>query len=337
MFRLLIIAVFACSFSATAQVNPAAVGKITPTEQTPVHDPAMIKQGSTYYIFSTGSGIAVFSSVDLKNWKKEKPVFDAPPKWAVEAVPGFKGHIWAPDISYHHGQYYLYYSVSAFGKNTSCIGLTINKTLDPLSADYKWEDQGKIIQSIPGRDMWNAIDANLVIDSQDIPWLSFGSFWNGIKLVKLNNDLKSLAEPQVWHSIAARPRKPGLPDASAGNAAIEAPFIFKRNEYYYLFVSKDYCCRAEKSDYKVVVGRSKTITGPYVDKTGLSMQADGGSLLLQGDSKKWYGAGHNAVYHADGNDYIVYHGYDAADKGKAKLIIQLLHWDTEGWPEIAPW
>ncbi len=152
--------------------------------------------------------------------------------------------------------------------------------------------------------------------------------------MKLNNDLKSLAEPQVWHSIAARPRKPGLPDASAGNAAIEAPFIFKRNEYYYLFVSKDYCCRAEKSDYKVVVGRSKTITGPYLDQTGLPMQADGGSLLLQGDGKKWYGAGHNAVCHSDGKDYMIYHGYDAADKGKAKLIIQLLHWDMEGWPEV---
>ena len=60
------------------------------------------------------------------------------------------------------GLYYLYYSVSAFGKNTSCIGVATNKTLHPSSPDYKWTDHGKVIQSVPGRDMWNAIDPNLV-------------------------------------------------------------------------------------------------------------------------------------------------------------------------------
>src|ERR1700712_3902737 len=86
-----------------------------------VHDPVMIKQDSTYYIFCTGFGITVWSSTNMKNWKQEKPVFDKAPQWAVDAIPGFKGHIWAPDISYHNGKYYLYYAVSAFGKNTSCI------------------------------------------------------------------------------------------------------------------------------------------------------------------------------------------------------------------------
>ncbi len=333
MRKIFIIGFLVSAFTATAQ-QQVRVGTISPTQQTPVHDPVMIKQGNTYYLFCTGFGISVFTSADLKNWKKEKPVFEAAPKWAVEAVPGFKGHIWAPDISYHNGKYYLYYSVSAFGKNTSCIGVTINKTLDPLSADYKWEDQGKLIQSVPGRDMWNAIDANLIVDEQNIPWLSFGSFWNGIKLVKLNADLKSVAEPQEWHTIASRPRKFDLPDSSGGNAAIEAPFIFKKNNFYYLFTSWDYCCRGEKSDYKVVAGRSEKITGPYLDKNGIPMKAGGGSLVVEGDNKKWYGAGHNAVYRLNQQDYIVYHGYDATDKGKSKLIIHPLGWDKEGWPKL---
>jgi arabinan endo-1,5-alpha-L-arabinosidase len=122
----------------------------------------MAKEGDTYYLFCTGMGISVWSSPDMNNWKKEKPVFSQAPKWAVDAIPTFQGHIWAPDISFYKGQYYLYYSVSAFGKNTSCIGLATNKTLNPGSPDFKWVDHGKVIQSIPGKTNWNAIDPNLI-------------------------------------------------------------------------------------------------------------------------------------------------------------------------------
>jgi arabinan endo-1,5-alpha-L-arabinosidase len=297
----------------------------------PVHDPVMIRQDSSWYVFCTGQGITVWSSADRLHWKKEPPVFSAPPAWAVAAIPGFKGHVWAPDISYYNGVYYLYYAVSAFGKNTSAIGLATNKTLTPAAPGYKWEDHGMVIQSIPGRDMWNAIDPNLVVDDAGTPWLSFGSFWNGIKLMRLDAGLTKPAGPPEWYTIAARPRDPSTPDTAAGNAAIEAPFIFKKNGYYYLFVSWDYCCRAEKSTYKVVLGRSKKVTGPYYDKAGIDMRLNGGTLLLEGD-KDWYGAGHNAVYTFGGRDYIIFHAYDAHDKGRSKLRIEELHWDKDGWP-----
>jgi arabinan endo-1,5-alpha-L-arabinosidase len=293
----------------------------------------MIKQDSNYYIFCTGAGISMWSSVNMKDWKPEKPVFNKPPQWAVDAVPGFKGHIWAPDISYQHGKYYLYYAVSAFGKNTSCIGLAINKTLNTASPDYKWEDIGKVIQSVPGRDMWNAIDPNLMVDDNGTPWLSFGSFWNGIKLVKLKDDLKSVAEPQQWYTIASRKRDFFIADSLAGDAAIEAPFIFKKDKYFYLFVSFDYCCRAEKSTYKIVVGRSEHVMGPYTDRHDMAMTAGGGSLLLEGD-KNWFGAGHNGTYNFNGHDYLIFHGYDAADKGRSKLRIEELEWDAQGWPVV---
>ncbi|MFT3680233.1 MAG: arabinan endo-1,5-alpha-L-arabinosidase [Ferruginibacter sp.] len=317
-----------------AQHKQDTVGTITSTRQTTVHDPVMIKQGSNYYLFCTGWGISIYSSKDLKSWRKEKPVFEAAPQWAVNAVPGFKGHIWAPDISYHNGKYYLYYAVSAFGKNTSCIGLAINKTLDPASPDYKWEDRGKVIQSVPGRDMWNAIDANEIDDEKGDHWLVFGSFWNGMKLVKLNSELTAVAQPEEWYTVAARPRDFKLPDSSAGDAAIEAPFIIKKDKYYYLFVSWDYCCRGEKSDYKVVMGRSDKLIGPYLDKNGTSLTQNGGSLIVQGDNREWFGAGHNSVYNFDGKYYIIYHGYDAKDKGRPKLIIDELEWDRDGWPAI---
>ena len=313
---------------------PAPVGTITPTRETPVHDPVMIKQNGRYYLFCIGFGVLVFSSTDMTNWRKEKPVFAKTPEWVIKAIPGFRGgSMWAPDISFNNGKYYLYYAVSAFGKNTSCIGVAVNKTLDSASAGYNWEDRGMVIQSVPGRDMWNAIDPNLVIDAGNTPWLAFGSFWEGIKLVQLNASLTSVAQPGQWFTIARRPRDFNTPDTAAGNAAIEGPFIFKKNKYYYLFVSWDYCCRGEKSDYKVVVGRSEKVTGPYLDKNNKDLVNNGGTLVIQGDNREWYGAGHNSAYTFDGNDYMIYHGYDAKDRGRSKLIIHQITW-VDGWPEI---
>jgi arabinan endo-1,5-alpha-L-arabinosidase len=291
----------------------------------PVHDPVIIQQDSSFYIFATVMGISTWRSADMKNWKREKPVFSSPPRWAVAAVPGFKGHIWAPDISYHNGRYYLYYAVSVFGKNTSCIGLAVNKTLHTDSPDYKWEDMGKVIQSVPGRDMWNAIDPNEAEDDKGNHWLAFGSLWNGIKLVKLTDDLRSVAQPGQWYSIAARQRRFILPDSVAGDATIEAPFIFKKGDYYYLFVSFDYCCRGEKSTYKIMAGRSATIQGPYLDRDGLPMTLGGGSQVLEGDAN-WHGVGHNAVIAVAGTDYLVFHRYNTNDHGKSKLRKKRLNW-----------
>lgn len=309
-------------------------GTVFPARQTPVHDPVMIRQDSMYYLFCTGFGISVWSSVDMREWKNEKPVFEKAPEWAVKTIPGYRGHTWAPDISYHNGQYYLYYSVSAFGKNTSCIGLATNKTLNPSSPDFNWRDQGKVIQSVPGRDLWNAIDPNLIVDENKTPWLVFGSFWNGMKLVKLQNDLLAVTQPEEWHTVAARKRSFEAADTAAGDAAIEAPFIFKKDNYYYLFVSFDYCCRGVNSTYKIMVGRSERVTGPYRDKEGVELVKGGGSLLLQGETGEWYGVGHNAVYTFDGKDYLICHGYDTRDNGKSKLIIRELQWNAAGWPVV---
>lgn len=336
IFCLLVVAV---SLSSFAQ-SPLAIGTVLPTRQVPVHDPVMIREGDTYYLFCTGFGIALWSSKDLQSWKKEAPVFANAPQWAVDTIPGFKGHIWAPDISYHNGQYYLYYSVSAFGKNTSAIGVATNKTLDPSSPEFKWEDHGRVIQSYPGKTNWNAIDPNLVTDENGTPYLVFGSFWDGLKLVKLTGDLLRPAEdvskvPTVASrkktSSAANPPAVDNNPVDAGGNAIEAPFIFKKGAYYYFFASIDYCCKGEKSTYKVIIGRSKMLAGPYLDKSGAALRHGGGTIQLQGN-KDWHGVGHNGICSADGKDFILYHGYDAADGGKSKLLIQELKWDSDGWP-----
>ncbi len=273
------------------------------------------------------------SSQDLKEWKREPPVFAEKPAWTDGVVPNFENHIWAPDISLHNGTYYLYYSVSTFGKNTSAMGVATNTTLNPEDEDYKWVDHGIVVQSVPNRDMWNAIDPNLVFDDEGIPWLAFGSFWDGLKLVKMDGSLKSIAYPEEWHTIARRERSFDLPDSDPGNAALEAPFIFKKNGYYYQFLSWDLCCRGEKSTYKIVVGRSKGVTGPYVDQKGIPLREGGGTLLVEGN-KNWYGAGHNSTYTFDGTDYMFFHAYDANDKGAPKLKVAELGWDDEKWPKL---
>ncbi len=305
-----------------------------------VHDPVIIKQDSVYYIFCTGRGISVWSSKNMKEWKREKPVFDTLP-WAVQAVKGFTNHIWAPDISYYKGLYYLYYSISAFGKNTSCIGVATNKTLDPAAPNFKWIDHGKVIQSYPGKTNWNAIDPNLITDKKGNSWMSFGSFWDGLKLIPLKKDrLHTIGDTINLPTIASRKKQsssdnpPSVDDnpKDAGGNAIEAPFIFYKNDYYYLFASIDYCCKGVKSTYKMIVGRSKKIIGPFMDKDGMDMAKGGGTIVLAGDSN-WYGVGHNAAANFDGIDYLVFHAYDAKDNGRPKLRIEKLSWDN-GWPVV---
>ncbi|UOQ50949.1 arabinan endo-1,5-alpha-L-arabinosidase [Hymenobacter cellulosivorans] len=327
LFGLLLVSGLLTNTPGAAQAQtPALIG---------AHDPVMIRQDGTYYMFGTGPGIAVWSSRDRQHWTPEQPVFAQAPAWAVQAVPGFKNHIWAPDISFHNGVYSLFYSVSAFGKNTSCIGLATNKTLNPKSPDYKWVDHGRVVQSVPGRDMWNAIDPNLIRDEAGRPWLTFGSFWEGIKLVQLRPDLTAPAQPEQWRTLARRPRDPKLNDSLPGDGAIEAPFIFRKNGFYYLFTSFDYCCRGPQSTYRIVVGRAKSVTGPYVDQAGVALDQGGGTPVLSGD-KNWYGLGHNSVYSFDNQDYLVFHGYDAADKGHSKLRVEKLTWNAAGWPVVQP-
>lgn len=304
-----------------------------------VHDPVMIKQDDTYYLFATGRGIAAWSSRDMRSWEREPPVFESAPEWTDSVVPGFRNHIWAPDIYHHAGTYYLYYSVSAFGKNTSAIGVATNTTLHADDPAFEWVDHGIVVQSVPGRDMWNAIDPNVIHDDERSPWLAFGSYWLGMKLVRLDDSMLEVEQPEEWHTIAARHRYWKLDERDAGdtrNGAIEAPFLFKKNGYYYLFVSWDRCCNREESTYKVVAGRSRDIRGPYVDKENQPMIHGGGSLVVRGidGHARWAAAGHNAAYTFDGTDYLILHAYDITDRGRSKLMIEPIQWDEDGWPFV---
>ena len=316
------------------------------TTDTPmVHDPVMAKEGDTYYIYATGMGIQQLTSRDRKTWTvSRQPVMSVIPGWTTDSVPGFGNHVWAPDVIQWHGQWWMAYSCSTFGKNGSAISLLSSRSL----RSNMWKDEGCIVTSHERKrtadskwtgDNWNAIDPNFVIDSQDQPWLVWGSFWDGIQLVRLDSTMH-IAKGEKPHTIARRydpsfkPTEPNPTSKFAGTNAIEAPFIFKHGDYYYLFVSWDYCCRGAKSNYRVAVGRSKSVSGPYLDRKGKNMVNGGGTLFLEGDKKEWEAAGHCAAYTFDGEDIFVCHGYSATQNGAAMLIQRPISWTADGWPEL---
>lgn len=301
-----------------------------------VHDPVMAREDGVYHIFATGMGIQRMTSKDRKNWQvKAMPVMTVIPKWTRDSVPGFDKHVWAPDIIRWHNKWWLAYSCSTFGKNGSAIGLLSAAKLDsPI-----WNDEGCIVASRENRDNWNAIDPNFVIDDNDTPWMVWGSFWDGIQIVRLDTTMH-VAKGEKPRTLARRyapgttTAEPNPTSAHAGTNAIEAPFVMKHQGYYYLFVSWDYCCRGSKSNYRVAVGRSKNVDGPYLDKRSNDMLNGGGTVLLEGDKKQYEATGHCAAYSIDGKDIFICHGYSTEMKGAPVLIQREIRWTDDGWPEL---
>jgi arabinan endo-1,5-alpha-L-arabinosidase len=330
------------------------------------HDPSIMKEGGTFYVFATGAApppgeellppappgspgenkpapvrhlgqLAIRCSPDLKVWRRCGAVFpDGVPDW-IKAASRETKDLWAPDISFFDGLYHLYYAFSIFGKNTSGIALVTNQTLDSASPKYKWVDQGLVLQS-RSTDDFNAIDPNLVLDQKGDPWLSFGSFWSGIKMRRLDLKTGKLSSMDTTtYSLASRKQpehaeapKPGLPPDTQ---AVEAPFILRHEGYFYLFVSWDLCCRGTRSTYRTMVGRSRSVTGPYLDRTGEPMAEGGGTELLTANSR-WVGPGGESLLHLpDGGDIIVFHAYDA-QTGRPSLQISTIGW-KDGWPSAA--
>jgi len=336
--RILFAAMLAAIFqTADAQGTRRSFQREAFTTETPmVHDPVMAKDGDTYYIYATGIGLQQMTSKDRKTWTVlPQPVMTVIPGWTTDSVPGFSNHVWAPDVIQWYGRWWLAYSCSTFGKNGSAIGLLSSRSL----SSNMWKDEGCIVTSREKRDNWNAIDPNFVIDDNDQPWLVWGSFWDGIQLARLDSTMH-IAQGEKPRTIARRydlnykPTEPNPTSKYAGTNAIEAPFIFKHGGYYYLFVSWDYCCRGAQSNYRVAVGRSKTVEGPYLDRTGKDMANGGGTIFLKGDKKEWEAAGHCAAYSFDGEDIFICHGFSTTHNGAAMLIQHPISWTDDGWPEL---
>jgi arabinan endo-1,5-alpha-L-arabinosidase len=291
-----------------------------------IHDPTMARERGTYYVFSTGDpagsigngNIQIRTSPDQRSWTYAGTVFATKPAWITTAL-GDIPNLWAPDISYFDGLWHLYYAGSSFGSNNSVIGLATTPTLDPHSPQYHWTDDGLVFRTTSA-DNFNAIDPSLVTATDGGKWLVLGSFFSGIKMIRLDAATgKPAASPTVY-SLAAKP----FPDPEEGAG------ITYHDGYYYLFVSVDNCCRGISSTYHVQVGRSTSITGPYVDASGTDMM-NGGGMEVQGTDAGMIGPGGEFIFTGGGSDYLVYHYYDAFDSGDAWIQVRPLTW-VGGWP-----
>lgn len=289
-----------------------------------IHDPALIADDTQVYAFHTGPGITQRCGRNVAELQSCSRVFFRPPDWHREEVPGVD-HLWAPDVIFAEDEYRLYYSVSTFGSNRSAIGLATTSTLNPADDNFAWVDRGPVIQSYPN-DNFNAIDPHLFIDDDGRHWLTFGSFWNGIQLTEINPQtglLMNPGEPDL-NTLAARPVWPH---------AVEAPFMWRHNGWVYLFVSFDQCCEGVNSTYNVRVGRAPSVHGPFVDRDGRPLTRGGGTLLAEADGR-FEGPGHNAVFHAQGRDYVALHAYDREYRGVATLRVHPIEWSEDGWPKL---
>jgi arabinan endo-1,5-alpha-L-arabinosidase len=285
------------------------------------HDPTLLAVEGGFMRFWTGDNVPTAFSEDLLRWENAAPVYAGGyPQWVTDWKADHPGNTfnfpWAPDVSFFEGRYHLYSSFSAFfGRNQSCI--THLSTDDPKSGN--WTDHGPVICT-DGSQNYNAIDADVSLDTEGNIWLAFGSFWDGIFMMELDTT-GARKNDNLEHLAAAR--------------EIEAPVLFYRCGYYYLFVTFGLCCPGEGRSvqdltYRVGVGRSEHIQGPYVDREGRALLEGGGTLLVEGDGT-YAAAGHSDVFVSGDRIYHTYHAYRRADAG-AELRIVELPFDEEGWP-----
>ena len=279
---------------------------LNPTGGGGMHDPVMIKEDNTYYIYATTGS---WTSTDMKRWSRGKG-FVPRESWQSQTIPGFQGY-WAPDISYRDGKFWLYYSMSTFGSNKSAIGLATASTLK----DWSFQDQGLVVKS-PVREEGdhNAIDPNAIEDGKGNVYLNWGSWRGGIFIRQLDPATGKPLDTAKTINIAQN------------RSGIEGPFIIRTRGYFYLFVSWDLCCKGMESTYNIRTGRSKNVIGPYLDKSGKDMLDGGGDLLDDGSD---YAGGHNGVFEEDGKFYVMYQQYQPQG---TDLEIMNLYFDKEDWP-----
>jgi len=308
-----------------------------------VHDPStIVKCGDEYWLFYTGAGVASFHSKDLVKWERGPSVFTNAPAWTAQAVPANRWmYYWAPDVIHLGNRYLLYYAVSSFGKNRSAIGLATNPTLDPADPAFRWTDQGIVVQST-NTDNFNTIDPAVSQDAEGNLWLAFGSYWGGIKLIQLDPDtgLRWEASAFAKATVDKTARHAGKRIATSSpmyslafNDSIEASYIYRHDNFYYLFVNWGRCCRGTNSTYEIRMGRSQKITGPYLDRQGVDLMTGGGTPFLS-TTGPFIGPGHAGIVSKDGRDWLSCHFYDGTQAGRPALAILPLDWGADGWPKV---
>jgi len=294
---------------------------INPVFEPVMADPSIIRaEDGWFYCYATEDVwgyeldshlVPIIRSIDLVHWEYVGDAFEEKPDWN-----GFK-YIWAPDIQYFDGTYYLYYSLSTWNDDNPGIGVATSS-----SPEGPFTDHGKLFTS-QEIGVANSIDPFVFTEDDGQKWLFFGSF-RGIYAIRLSENGFSTVGEKVH---------------IAGNS-FEASYVIKKDGYYYLFVSTGSCCDGASSTYSVRVLRSTSLIGPYVDRTGKTAISSTGSVVVQAGNQ-YVGVGHNSIIKDDNDTYwLVYHGINKDDPylpngaTRRPLMIDKIIWDSKGWPQI---
>lgn len=263
------------------------------------HDPNIFFQNDSFYLFRTGHYLTIHKSSSLSGpWHNIGTVLSGP---SIIEKPN-STRPWAPTVIQWNSTFYCFYCVSEEGKRNSSIGVATTDTLDSNShGDEKgsWIDHGALIETGGGNlstvypyNESNAIDPAFIMDvNSHQPYLIFGSYWSDIWQVPLTLDLLAVVNskrPDAVHLAF-------LPEEGHTGGPLEGSFMTYTEPYYYLWLSYGQCCRFERTgfpkkgnEYSILVGRSKDVRGPFVDKSGRNLMDGGGTTV--------YGSNHGVVY-----------------------------------------
>ena len=284
-----------------------------------IHDPSTVTAyAGHYYTFGTGNGLPFLTSDDGWTWRRTGSLMSALPDGKPGAAVLARGgnNTWAPDVIHIGDKFFLYYSAPGT-QPKSAIGLLVGKSLDPASPDYHWEDGGPIVWS-DGIEDSNAIDPGVLLAPDGRLWLTYGSYFGYIRLVEL--------DPKAG--------KRRYPDRAPVNIAInsEASIPIYHDGWYYLLVTHGSCCQGANSTYNIRMGRSRKVTGPYLDNMGIDM-LEGGGKLFAGSRGRHIGPGHFGLLDlAPGIQKFSLHYEADLDRGGVSVLdIRPLLW-RDGWP-----
>jgi arabinan endo-1,5-alpha-L-arabinosidase len=285
-----------------------------------LHDPStVVLHDGRFYVYATGNGLPISVSDDGWTWRRAGSLMQALPggRPGPDVIARGGNNTWAPDVIRVADKYFVYYSAPG-PQPKSAIGLLVGRTLDPDSPDYKWEDGGPVVWS-DGVEDSNAIDPGVFHDpNTGSLWLTYGSYFGYIRLVQL--------DPKTGKRL--------FPERRPLDVAInsEASIMIFRDGWYYLLVTHGSCCAGANSSYNIRMGRSRKVTGPFVDNMGIDMLRGGGKLFL-GSGGRYIGPGHFGLLDlGNGVQKFSCHYEADLDRGGISVLdIRPLLW-RDGWP-----
>lgn len=286
-------------------------------------DPTVIRTEEGFYLYATQTNsywIPIYFSKDLVNWEFKRSAFRNATKPKPDVLPS-GGAFWAPEIRYINGKYVLYFSWAKWGDGS--ISYTAVATSDSPVGDFLNAKPLLITDDFGS----NCID-QFYYEEDGKKYMFVGSF-NGIYVTELTDDGLSVKRDADGKLVLKK---------QVCGRAFEGTNIYKKGKYYYLFASINNCCDGINSRYKVVVGRSEKLLGPYVDRKGKDMLDNSWELVLEGDGETFFGPGHNSIIIPDdaGTDWMIYHSYvkeNGAVGGRLGMLDRIV-WSADGWPTI---